>query len=135
MLIGELAKKAGLSKDTIRFYQKMGLITAQQRSVGSRTYMDFHPQMLERLNMISLGKSLGFTLNEIKHLMDTWPSDSMSITDKLQIIDRKLEQTSEKMRQLQQIQSYLSAKRNKIIQELENSAVSTISTSLAVTDR
>lgn len=57
MLISELAKKAELSKDTIRFYAKMGLITAQQRSAGSRTYMDFPPQMLERLTMISLGNT------------------------------------------------------------------------------
>ncbi len=129
MLIGELAKKTGLSKDTIRFYEKMGLIAAQERQAGSRTYMDFHPEMLERLAMITLGKSLGFTLNEIKHLMETWANGSIPVAEKLHIIDRKLEQITEKMQQLEEIQSYLTAKRQKMIQESENSAVSAISPS------
>lgn len=121
MLIGELAKKTGLSKDTIRFYEKMGLIEAQERQAGSRTYMDFHPETLERLTMITLGKSLGFTLNEIKHLSATWANGSIPTAQKLQIIDYKLAQITEKMRQLEEIQSYLTAKRHKIIQESENS--------------
>lgn len=72
MLISELAKKSGLSKDTIRFYKEIGLIEAQTRQAGTRVYMEFSPEMLERLAMITQGKSLGFTLNEMKHLLETW---------------------------------------------------------------
>lgn len=114
MLIGELAKKTGLSKDTIRFYEKMGLIEAKDRQAGTRTYMEFNPEMLERVVIITQGKSLGFTLNEIKHLIETWGNVAMPIPEKLKVIDRKLGEMTEKMRQLEEIKTYLTAKRNKI---------------------
>jgi MerR family transcriptional regulator, copper efflux regulator len=120
MLIGELARKSGLSKDTIRFYKEIGLIEARSRAAGSRKYMEFDPEMLERLVTISQGKSLGFTLNEMKHLLATWGIVEMPIAEKLTIIDRKLAEIAEKMHQLKEIQSFLTIKRNKIIQESEN---------------
>jgi MerR family transcriptional regulator, copper efflux regulator len=120
MLIGELAKKTGLSKDTIRFYQKMGLIEAKERQAGTRAYMEFSPEMLERIVIISQGKSLGFTLNEIKHLIETWGNVSMPIAEKLKVIDRKLDEITEKMRQLEEIKLYLTTKRNRVTQESGN---------------
>ena len=127
MLIGELSKKTGLSKDTIRFYEKMGLIEAKARQAGTRTYMEFSSEMLERVVMITQGKSLGFTLNEIKHLIETWGSVSMPLSEKLKIIERKLDEITEKMRQLEEIKTYLIAKRNIITQESGNSRASAIS--------
>ncbi|MDX2273722.1 MAG: MerR family transcriptional regulator [Cyanobacteriota bacterium] len=97
MLIGELSRKTGLSKDTIRFYYKMGLIEAKVRQAETRIYLDFSPDMLERVVMITQGKSLGFTLNEIKHLVDTWGNGSVPISKKLKVIDRKLDEIDEKM--------------------------------------
>lgn len=126
MLIGELAQKTGLSKDTVRFYEKMGLIEATARQAGTRTYLEFSSEMLERVVIITQGKSLGFTLNEIKHLIDTWGNRSVPISEKLKVIDRKLEEIGEKMRQLEEIKLYLSAKRNRITKELKESEVSAI---------
>jgi MerR family transcriptional regulator, copper efflux regulator len=117
MLIGELSKKTGLSKDTIRFYEKMGLIEAKARQAGTRTYMEFSPEMLERIVLITQGKSLGFTLNEIKHLIETWGNSSVPITEKLKVIDLKLDEITEKMQKLEKIKSYLTAKRSRITQE------------------
>lgn len=126
MLIGELSKKTGLSKDTIRFYEKMGLIESKARQAGTRTYMEFSPEMLERILLITQGKSLGFTLNEIKHLIDTWGNRAVPTAEKLKVIDRKLEEIGEKMRQLEEIKLYLTAKRNRITEELKESQVSAI---------
>lgn len=120
MLIGELAQKAGLSKDTIRFYQKMGLIEANTRQAGTRTYMEFNPEMLERVILITQGKSLGFTLKEIKHLIETWENVLMPLSEKLPVIDRKLDEITQKIRQLEEIKTYLTAKRNRITQESES---------------
>lgn len=114
MLIGELAKKTGLTKDTIRFYEKRGLIESQKRQAGTRAYMDFSPEMLDRVALITQGKSLGFTLSEMKHLIDTWGNMEMPITEKLKIIDGKLEQIGQKMRHLEEVKLYLTAKRNRI---------------------
>lgn len=114
MLIGELAKKTGLTKDTIRFYEKRGLIESQERQAGTRAYMDFSPEMLDRVAMITQGKSLGFTLSEMKHLIDTWGNMEMPIAEKLKIIDSKLEQIGEKMHRLEEVKLYLTEKRNRI---------------------
>ncbi len=130
MLIGELAQKTGLSKDTVRFYQKMGLIEAKTRQAGTRTYMEFSPEMVERAVIITQGKSLGFTLNEIMHLIETWGNVSMPLHEKLKIIDRKLDEITAKMRQLEEIETYLTTKRNRLIQEAGNSRVSSVSQSL-----
>lgn len=53
MLIGELSKKTGLSKDTIRFYEKLGLIAASDRQPGTKLYKEYSPEIVERLLMIS----------------------------------------------------------------------------------
>jgi len=115
MLIGELSKKTGLSKDTIRFYEKLGLIEANARQAGTRTYMEFSPDMLERLVLITQGKALGFTLNEMKHLIETWGTIAMPIAEKLSIIDRKLDEITAKMEQLEEIKQYLLDKRSKVV--------------------
>ncbi|WNZ27846.1 MerR family DNA-binding protein [Leptolyngbya sp. NK1-12] len=116
MLIGELANETGLSKDTIRFYEKLGLIEAKSRPAGTRTYMEFGPEMIERVVLITQGKSLGFTLHEIKHLINTWGNDSVPIAEKLEVIDRKLEEIDGKICQLEEIKRYLTRKRNRITQ-------------------
>jgi MerR family transcriptional regulator, copper efflux regulator len=87
---------------------------------GRRSLILDMPEMLARLVTIAQGKSLGFTLNEMKHLLTTWGIVEMPIAEKLTIIDRKLEEIVEKMRQLEEIQLFLTVKRNKIIQESEN---------------
>lgn len=129
MLIGELAQQTGLSKDTIRFYEKKGLIESKAKQAGTRTYMDFEPEMLERVVMITQGKSLGFTLNEIKRLIDTWENGSMPTAEKLEVIDRKLDEITEKIQQLEQIRLYLNTKRDSIMQQSVNHQASASSRS------
>lgn len=111
MLIGELAKRTGLTKDTIRFYEKMGLITACNRQAGTRLYKEFSEEMMQRLLLINQAKALGFTLNEIKQFVQDWGNHStIPEREQIRIVERKLEEISQKMRQLAEIQSYLTAK-------------------------
>ena len=110
MLIGELAQKTGLSKDTIRFYEQMGLIIASDRQAGSRTYKEFSVETIERLLLINQGKSLGFTLNEMKQLIDASIDGSLPIEEKIKITKCKLDQVNEKIRQLQAIEIQLAIK-------------------------
>ncbi|PSN07405.1 heavy metal-responsive transcriptional regulator [filamentous cyanobacterium CCT1] len=114
MLISELVKKTGLSKDTIRFYEKMGLITAQERQAGTRIYKDYGEATVERLAMISQGKGLGFKLNEIKQLMEEWHTVAMPKAEQIQVIERKLEEVTQKMQQLGGIKTYLLDKLDKL---------------------
>ncbi|MBD0334709.1 MAG: MerR family transcriptional regulator [Cyanobacteria bacterium Co-bin13] len=117
MLIGELVKKTGLPKDTIRFYEKMGLITAQERQAGTRTYKDYGDETVEHLAMINQGKRLGFTLKEIRQLMDTWNTAAMPKAEKIRVIEQKLEEIAQKMHQLGVMKTYLADKLNKLKQK------------------
>ncbi|QUS61182.1 MerR family transcriptional regulator [Synechocystis sp. PCC 7339] len=111
MLIGELSQKTGLTKDTIRFYEKLGLITASDRQAGTRLYKEFSEAMLQRLLLIGQAKALGFTLNEIKQFVQDWGDHSnIPEREQISIIERKLEGVSQKMRQLAEIESYLNTK-------------------------
>ena len=116
MLIGELAQKTGLSKDTIRFYEQMGLIIASDRQAGSRIYKEFSVETIERLLLINQGKLLGFTLNEMKQLIDASIDGLLPTEEKVNITKCKLKQVNEKIRQLQAIEIQLTIKLNKLNQ-------------------
>jgi len=65
MDIAEVAKRSGIPASTLRFYEGQGLIA----SVGRRGLRRvFHPGVLERLALIALGRSAGFSLDEIARM-------------------------------------------------------------------
>jgi MerR family transcriptional regulator, copper efflux regulator len=114
MLIGELSKKTGVSKDTLRFYEKLSLIVGNDREAGTRLYKEYGPETVERLAMITQGKGLGFTLSEIKQLLDEWGSGALSRRDQIKVIERKIEEIIEKREKLDTIEAYLITKLNRL---------------------
>jgi len=60
--IGEVAEKSGLPPSTLRYYEEKGLVTSVSRH-GLRR--QFPPEVLLQLNLIAMGKSAGFSLEEI----------------------------------------------------------------------
>lgn len=64
MLIGELATAAGISRDTLRFYELQGLIRARRLDNG---YRDYPAEALLLVNYIRTAQQLGFTLAEVGH--------------------------------------------------------------------
>ena len=69
MTIGELAKEVAVNPQTLRFYERSGLLPAPSRQ-GSGNYRDYDESALHRLRFISSAKSAGFTLENIKELLD-----------------------------------------------------------------
>ncbi len=67
LTIGKLAKRAGVSTDTIRFYERCGLIETAARSESN--YRLYNEEDALRLRFIRRAKSLGFTLAEIGELL------------------------------------------------------------------
>ncbi len=65
--IGQAAKATGLSVDTIRFYQKCGLVRPPARTAGG--FRVFNGTDLEELQFIARAQELGFSLSEIKELV------------------------------------------------------------------
>lgn len=104
MLIRELSQKTGVSKNTIRFYEKAGLLDANIDH-GENNYRHYDDEAVARLAFIKQGKALGFTLNEIKKAIDEW--DTLLPGDKVRITRNKIEKVDEKIGQLQQSRHYL----------------------------
>ena len=85
MTIGRVADAAGISIDTIRFYERRGLIEKPGRNFsGYRNYPD---AVLERLRFIGDAKRLGFTLREIRELL----SEGVRSTSECGPVTRKAE--------------------------------------------
>ena len=101
MRIGELAKKSGLSIDTIRFYEKKGLIDVELFSRKSNNYRDYSEDSLERLMLIQQAKRLGFTLAEIQQWIRDFESDQLTADEKQSILGQKLAQIDNQIEELQ----------------------------------
>ena len=66
--IGDLARATGIKVVTIRYYEKIGLLTAPDRTAGN--YRSFDAAALERLRFIRRCRDLGFSLDPIRELLD-----------------------------------------------------------------
>lgn len=97
MLIGEVVSITGLTRDTIRFYEKKGLIKVKRSESQWNNYKDYDSHTIRQLSLIKEGKGLGFTLNEIAELLELIEDNqascevlSVKIKGKLQDIDQKI---------------------------------------------
>jgi MerR family copper efflux transcriptional regulator len=67
MTVGQAARQAGVGIETIRFYEKNGLLEAPARRASG--YREYDEETVNRLRFIKRAKELGFTLGEIKELL------------------------------------------------------------------
>lgn len=65
--IGELAKQAGVNIETVRYYERRGLLVAPPRTGGG--YRQYEPEAVGRLRFIKRAQRLGFTLHEVEELL------------------------------------------------------------------
>ena len=105
--IGELAKRTAVSIDTIRFYERRGLLPEPKRSEsGYRKYTD---DAVDRLNFICHGKELGFSLAEIFDLLTLKVDPQTGCSDVKLRADAKIISVREKIQSLQRIEKALAA--------------------------
>jgi len=65
--IGKLSKQSGVNIETIRYYEKIGVMPAPGRSAGG--FRIYEPDHLKRLSFVRRGRQLGFSLDEIRNLL------------------------------------------------------------------
>lgn len=101
--IGETAKESGLSIDTIRYYERLGLVEKPIRSEGG---FRLHPtQTVEKLKFIKKAQSFGLTLSEIKQIIRQSERGLDSCCGYVsKLFQRKLEELEVKMTELRRIQ-------------------------------
>lgn len=66
-LIGDLAKSTETKVETIRYYERIGILPAPKRTAGN--YRSYGPGHLGRLSFIRRARDLGFSLEEVRHLL------------------------------------------------------------------
>lgn len=101
--ISELANIFDISSRTIRYYEEIGMLASETRDrlTQHRTYTN---KERRRLKMILRGKKLGFSLHDIKEMIELYESNPLGEEEKRRIIafaDKKLDEINEQMTQLQ----------------------------------
>ncbi|MFM2286441.1 MAG: hypothetical protein RLZZ543_1938 [Bacteroidota bacterium] len=118
MLINELSKRSGVTIHTIRFYEKSGLIKGtRDESITSNNYFHYDEETVEKLALIRDAKSIGFTISEISKLMDTWYTNSLDVTAKLDVLDEKLLSIDEKIKQLKEMKKRILQFKKDVIED------------------
>lgn len=107
MLIGEISSKTGLSRDTIRFYEKKGLIQVGWKERRDNGYKEYSENVLQRLKSIKLMKGFGFTLNEVADLLDMMDVNEATCANITNMANGKVELLNQKIRELKQIKTML----------------------------
>jgi MerR family copper efflux transcriptional regulator len=108
MLIGELVERTGLTKDTIRFYEKKGLISLDRKSRRDNNYKEYSEQVLNKLMLIRKLKDLGFTLNEIDTFLELWREEDASCQNLKYTLEGKITVVNEQLQKLTELKSRLS---------------------------
>ena len=118
MQIGELAKRTALTIDAIRFYEKRRLLPKPVRSTGRfRLYTD---DDTERLRFIQQAQGLGFSLTEVRELVDLRTRKVDACESVRLLLKGKLVGVRVKMRVLKKLESELKDDLQKCNQELKH---------------
>lgn len=103
MSIGALAKTAAVNVETIRFYERKGLLARQPRA--NREIRRYTDADLGRVKFVKAAKGLGFTLAEINELLRL--EDGTHCNEVRVIAEQKLAEVRHKLNQLKQVESAL----------------------------
>ncbi|MGK0271034.1 MAG: MerR family Zn(II)-responsive transcriptional regulator of zntA [Cocleimonas sp.] len=106
MRIGELSKQTGFQVETLRYYEKQGLLQPVSRTDSG--YREYDAESLKQLKFIHQAKSVGFSLNEISELLTLRvEKDQHSCAEVKSIAEQKLEQIENKITELTRMRDAL----------------------------
>ena len=114
MLIGEVCSKAGVTRELIRHYEQLGLISSNPVQAGSRSYRHFDQDVLFRLSLIQKGKSIGLSLKQIKPLLDAFLNNQISEDDAQQVLHQQLIEMERVIRQAEEVKQLIQQHIDKI---------------------
>jgi MerR family mercuric resistance operon transcriptional regulator len=104
--IGVLSRETGVNIETIRYYERIGLMPKPPRSDGGhRLYDNEHRR---RLIFIRRARELGFALDDIRHLLGLERSQSLTCDDVKALTEQHIREIHEKIRDLQKLKRALS---------------------------
>lgn len=105
LTIGQLAKSAGVGVETVRFYERKGLLAEPNRRPSG--YRQYGEEVVNRLRFIKRAKELGFTLSEIKDLLSLRLDPTTTCADVKQRAEEKIDDIEAKIRTLRRMKNAL----------------------------
>jgi MerR family transcriptional regulator, copper efflux regulator len=102
---GVLAREAGVHAETVRFYEKRGLLEKPKRSLSN--YREYPSETVIRIRFIKRAQELGFTLNEIGELLALRTNPERTNSDVKSLACEKLKVIEQKIRDLQMMRKIL----------------------------
>lgn len=107
MHIGELSKKSGFTRDTIRFYEKIGLIMLEDDFRDRYQFKDYSEGVLRRLLAIRKMKDFGFTLQETRAVFLLFEEGALEPSRGKRYIERKIKHIDQQINELNQVKAKL----------------------------
>ena len=101
MKIGEIAKRSGIGIETIRFYEREGLLPEPERRPSG--YRQYDESTVERLEYVRRAKELGFTLAEIRELLALSTDRERGVRGVKVRAEARLTEVDRRIRELQQV--------------------------------
>src|SRR6185437_9748709 len=101
LTIGAVARRAGVGIDTIRYYEREGLLPEPQRRASG--YRDYAPDGVERLRFIRPAKDLGCTREEIRELLALSPDRERGVKTVKQRAEARLGEVEQRIHELQRM--------------------------------
>lgn len=117
MLIGELSKRSGFSRDTIRYYEKIGLIELPKDIRRENNYKDYPQSVLLILKVIKKYKELGYSLEEIREVLVLQSIQVLDVSKLLQIIERKITNVDIEIEKLHEVKLKLNRELQSLIKK------------------
>jgi DNA-binding transcriptional MerR regulator len=115
--IGQVAHETGISIDTIRFYEKQGLLKRSPRTEGG--FRLFGAGDIETLNFVRKAQELGFSLNEIRELLMLRAEHVPACSHVKELLEQKLTAVGQKITELQSLERSLKAALRKCKREIK----------------
>jgi MerR family transcriptional regulator, mercuric resistance operon regulatory protein len=113
----QLAQRANVNLETIRFYEEKGLLPAAPRTASG--YRKFSEEMIERLAFVKRAKTLGFSLEEIRELLHLQGEQTGVCVEVRDLLQAKLSAVREKKADLEKLEAHLSDALGKCNQALQ----------------
>jgi DNA-binding transcriptional MerR regulator len=110
MLVHEVARVSGLSRDGVRHYEALGLIESRPLQAGSRVYRDYQPAVLETIERVRQAQRLGFSLKEIAPLLRAYGDATLSAAETIVFLQERLAVVRRKRAELATIERFIRGK-------------------------
>ena len=97
--IGDVSRRSGIGVEALRFYEKSGLLDRPSRTYSG--YRVYGEDVLERLAFIKQAQALGFSLDEIRRIVEDARKGQSPCDEVREIVRRRMEELDERLRELQ----------------------------------